>query len=174
MKISVYCGANVGNNISFSEEANNLGKLIAKTKNTLVYGAGKVGLMGIVADASLSLEGYVIGVMPQFLVDREIAHTNLSELIIINTMAERKNIMLESDMYIALPGGPGTLEEISEAISNIRLGLRKARCVLLNIDGYYNEFVMYLDKMVENGFLTQKDRNIVEVYNSVEELEANL
>ncbi|CAM3154685.1 TIGR00730 family Rossman fold protein [Streptobacillus ratti] len=174
MKISVYCGASVGNNEEFALSANKLGELIAKTKNVLVYGAGKIGLMGILAKASLSLGGEVIGVMPGFLASKERVSNELSKLIIVETMAERKKILFESDMYIALPGGPGTLEEISEAYSGVRLGLSNSRCVILNIDGYYNEFIMYLDKMVENGFLTQKDRNIVEVYNSVEELEKNL
>ncbi|NYV27622.1 TIGR00730 family Rossman fold protein [Streptobacillus felis] len=174
MKISVYCGASVGNNEKFSLEVIKLGKLIAKTNNTLVYGAGKIGLMGLVADACLSLSGKVIGIMPKFLVDREIAHTEITELIVVNTMSERKKLLFESDIYISLPGGPGTLEEFSEGFSSIRLGISNARCILLNIDGYYNDFVSYLDKMVVNGFLTQKDRNIVEVYNSVEELEKNL
>ncbi|WP_073507621.1 TIGR00730 family Rossman fold protein [Streptobacillus notomytis] len=174
MKISVYCGASVGSNENFALSATKLGELIAKTKNVLVYGAGRIGLMGLLAEAALSLDCEVIGVMPEFLTHGERVHNGLSKLIIVETMAERKKILFESDMYIALPGGVGTLEEISEAYSGVRLGLSNSRCVLLNIDGYYNEFIAYLDRMVENGFLSQKGRDILEVYNSVEQLGENL
>jgi len=127
MKIAVYCGASVGNEPSFATAAQELGQWIASRKNTLVYGGGKAGLMGVLADAVLENGGQVIGVIPTFLKDRELAHPGLTELYVVETMSERKRKMFElSQAFVALPGGPGTLEEITEMISWSRIAKKSA------------------------------------------------
>ena len=114
MKITVFCGANNGGNEAYKENAIELGKWIADNNHTLVYGGGKVGLMGVIADTVLENNSEVIGIMPQFLVDREISHTGITEFIIVDDMSIRKDKLVDlGDVFVALPGGPGTLEEIS-------------------------------------------------------------
>ena len=114
MKITVFCGANNGRNEAYKENAIELGKWIADNNYTLVYGGGRVGLMGIIADTVLENNSEVIGIMPQFLVDREISHTGITEFIIVDDMSVRKEKLVNlGDVFVALPGGPGTLEEIS-------------------------------------------------------------
>lgn len=118
MKITVFCGANNGRNEAYKENAKELGKWIADNNHTLVYGGGKVGLMDIIADTVLENNSEVIGIMPQFLVDREISHTGITEFIIVDDMSIRKEKLVNlGDVFVALPGGPGTLEEISQVIS---------------------------------------------------------
>ncbi len=160
MNITVYCGASLGTKEIYQKATAELGEWIAKNNNTLVYGGGKVGLMGVVADSVLENNGKVIGIMPSFLRTRELAHTGLSESIIVETMSERKLKMIElGDCYIALPGGPGTLEEISEVVSWARIGKNNNPCIFLNIGGYYDDLKKFYDNMVKNGFLTAADRN---------------
>ena len=159
MKITVFCGANNGRNEAYKENAMEVGKWIATNNHTLVYGGGKIGLMGVIADTVLENRGEVIGIMPQFLVDREISHTGITEFIIVDDMSERKTKLVDlGDVFIALPGGPGTIEEISQVISWIRVGKKDAPCILMNVDGYYDFLEQYFDKMVEEGFLTKEDR----------------
>ena len=159
MKITVFCGANNGRNEAYKENAMEVGKWIATNNHTLVYGGGKVGLMGIIADTVLEKNSEVIGIMPQFLVDREISHTGITEFIIVDDMSERKTKLVDlGDVFIALPGGPGTLEEISQVISWVRAGKKDAPCILMNINGFYDFLEQYFDKMVEEGFLTKEDR----------------
>lgn len=159
MKTTVFCGANNGRNEAYKENAMEVGKWIATNNHTLVYGGGKVGLMGIIADTVLEKNSEVIGIMPQFLVDREISHTGITEFIIVDDMSERKTKLVDlGDVFIALPGGPGTLEEISQVISWVRVGKKDAPCILMNINGFYDFLEQYFDKMVEEGFLTKEDR----------------
>lgn len=159
MKITVFCGANNGRNEAYKENAMEVGKWIATNNHTLVYGGGKVGLMGIIADTVLEKNSEVIGIMPQFLVDREISHTGITEFIIVDDMSERKTKLVDlGDVFIALPGGPGTLEEISQVISWVRVGKKDAPCILMNINGFYDFLEQYFDKMVKEGFLTKEDR----------------
>ena len=159
MKITVFCGANNGRNEAYKENAMEVGKWIATNNHTLVYGGGKVGLMGIIADTVLEKNSEVIGIMPQFLVDREISHTGITEFIIVDDMSERKTKLVDlGDVFIALLGGPGTLEEISQVISWVRVGKKDAPCILMNINGFYDFLEQYFDKMVEEGFLTKEDR----------------
>lgn len=159
MKITVFCGANNGRNEAYKENAMEVGKWIATNNHTLVYGGGKIGLMGVIADTVLENRGEVIGIMPQFLVDREISHTGITEFIIVDDMSERKTKLVDfGDVFIALPGGPGTLEEISQVISWVRVGKKDAPCILMNINGFYDFLEQYFDKMVEEGFLTKEDR----------------
>jgi len=172
MNIAVYCGASIGNNAAYREAAQLIGKWIADENHTLVYGGGKAGLMGIVADEVLMNGGEVIGIIPTFLVDRELSHPNLTQLEIVNSMSERKNRMIElGECYIALPGGPGTLEEISEVISWARIGQHQHPCILFNVNGYYDKLKQFFDDMVHNGFLGEADKSIMLFTDSIEEVE---
>ena len=172
MKITVFCGANNGRNEAYKENAMEVGKWIATNNHTLVYGGGKVGLMGIIADTVLEKNSEVIGIMPQFLVDREISHTGITEFIIVDDMSVRKAKLVDlGDVFIALPGGPGTLEEISQVISWVRVGKKDAPCILIHVDGYYDFLEQYFDKMVKEGFLTKEDRARTLFAKSVSEME---
>ncbi|WP_314548601.1 TIGR00730 family Rossman fold protein [uncultured Gemella sp.] len=172
MKITVFCGANNGKSESYIKNATELGEWIADNNHTLVYGGGKIGLMGVIADTVLENRGEVIGIMPQFLVDREISHTGITEFIIVDDMSDRKTKLVDfGDVFIALPGGPGTLEEISQVISWVRVGKKDAPCILMNVDGYYDFLEQYFDKMVEEGFLTKGDREKTLFTDNIEEME---
>ncbi len=154
MNITVYCGANLGTQQIYKETAFKLGKWIANNHHNLVYGGGNVGLMGVIADSVLEENGKVTGIMPTFLKERELAHESLTEFIVVNTMTERKSKMIElGDCYIALPGGLGTLEEISEVVSWSRIGQNNNPCIFLNVDGYYNNLQKFYDNMADEGFL---------------------
>lgn len=171
MNLTVYCGANVGNRPAFREGAAALGTWLAVHQIRLVYGGGKVGLMGILADAVLAGGGQVTGVIPAFLKTEEQTHTGLTELITVETMAERKTKMLAlGDAYLALPGGPGTLEEISEAYSGYRLHRHSKPCLIWNIDGAYDDLAAYFDAMVAHDFLNQEDRAALHFISSLNEM----
>ena len=172
MRITVFCGANNGKSELYIKNATELGEWIADNNHTLVYGGGKIGLMGVIADTVLENRGEVIGIMPQFLVDREISHTGITEFIIVDDMSDRKTKLVDfGDVFIALPGGPGTLEEISQVISWVRVGKKDAPCILMNVDGYYDFLEQYFDKMVEEGFLTKGDRKKTLFTDNIEEME---
>lgn len=153
-KISVFCGSNHGNDPSFSEMAKALGKEMADREISLVYGGGHVGLMGKIADAVLEANGEVIGVIPDFMVEKELAHPDASQMIITHSMHERKATMVKlSDAFIAMPGGIGTLEELIEIYTWLQLRIINKPIALLNVNGYYNDLIAMLDKMVETQFL---------------------
>ena len=172
MRITVFCGANNGKSELYIKNATELGEWIADNNHTLVYGGGKIGLMGVIADTVLENRGEVIGIMPQFLVDREISHTGITEFIIVDDMSDRKTKLVDfGDVFIALPGGPGTLEEISQVISWVRVGKKDAPCILMNVDGYYDFLEQYFDKMVAEGFLTIEDRKKTLFTDNIEEME---
>lgn len=172
MNITVYCGSSIGNRDIYKNAARELGCWIAKNNHKLVYGGGNLGLMGSVADAVIENKGEVIGIIPSFLVDREQAHSGLTSLTVVSTMAERKLKMLEiGDVYIALPGGPGTLEEISEVISLVRVGQNKNPYVFYNVDKYYTPLETMFNNMVEEGFLTEEDRKKIIFLDSLSEIE---
>ena len=155
--ICVYCGSSTGNDPAFLEEAVAAGTLIAKSGLTLVYGGGRVGLMGATADAALAAGGKVIGVMPADLVSQEIGHKGLTELKIVNSMHERKWAMAElSDAFLCLPGGPGTFEEIFEQWTWALLGFHAKPCGFVNTSGYYDTFRKLTQEFADNGFLTQQ------------------
>ncbi|MED4041381.1 TIGR00730 family Rossman fold protein [Niallia taxi] len=144
-KLAVFCGSSNGASKIYIESAKKLGKELAKRNISLVYGGASVGIMGAVADSVLNEGGYVIGVMPSFLDNREIAHKNLSELIIVDSMHERKAKMAAlADGFIALPGGPGTMEEFFEVFTWGQLGLHKKPCGLLNINGFFRKVCCFL------------------------------
>ncbi len=172
MNITVYCGASIGTEKIYQERTKELGKWIAEKADALVYGGGNVGLMGIVADTVLAHNGKVIGVMPTFLMEREIGHHHLTEMIIVDSMTERKKKMIElGDVYIALPGGLGTLEEISEVISWARVGINNKPCIFFTIDNYYEHLEKHFEYMVEKGFLSKDYKNKVLFTDSIDEIE---
>lgn len=157
--IAVFCGANAGDDAKFSTAAETLAQWLANRGDTLVYGGGGVGLMGVLAQAMLRAGGRVIGIMPENLAARGAAQAGLTEFHIVPNMAIRKQEMLaQADGCIALPGGPGTLEEISEAFSWARIGDNDAPCAFYNVAGYYDELAAFFDQMVTHQFLTEADR----------------
>ncbi len=171
-KIAIYCGANLGNQSIFQETTQKLAKWMLNHHYGLVYGGGAVGLMGVMADTIIEGGGKSIGVMPHFLAERELAHSHLDELILVDNMHQRKKKMIElADVYIALPGGPGTLEEIAEVISWGRIGEHQQPCILYNVDGYYNSLKDFFDSMVRTDFLSQSDRDKILFSDSLEEIE---
>jgi uncharacterized protein (TIGR00730 family) len=154
--LCVYCGSNVGNDPRFLEAARLTGKILAKNNHTLVYGGGKVGLMGVVADEALAAGGKVIGIIPELFIqeEREIAHPDLTELHVVDSMHERKHKMASlADGFLALPGGIGTLEEIVEAFTWTQIGVHSKPCALLNVSGFYDSLFALLTEMSEKGFL---------------------
>lgn len=169
--ITVFCGSQKGTNTTFEEQASLLGKSLAERNIGLVYGGADIGLMGAVANGALLAGGNVIGVLPEFLQTREIAQQNLTELIVVRSMHERKMKMNElSDGIIALPGGFGTLEELFEILTWVQLGLQNKPIGILNVDGYYDLLIGFVDSMVSNGFLRAEDQKLLIVRNTIEEL----
>ena len=152
--VAVFCGSSIGALPTYKEGAIALGKELAKQNITLVYGGASVGIMGTVADTVLKSGGQVIGVIPKMLEEREISHTNLTELIIVDSMHERKTKMSElADGFIALPGGPGTMEEFFEVFTWGQLGLHHKPCGILNIDHYFDQLISFFTHMNEQQFL---------------------
>lgn len=170
-RIAVFCGSSDGASPAYKEGAVKLGKELARRGITLVYGGASVGVMGTVADAVLEAGGQVIGVIPQMLEDREISHRGLTELIVVGSMHERKTRMAElSDGFIALPGGPGTLEEFFEIFTWAQLGLHQKPCGILNVNGYYDLLISFFDHMHEQQFLQEKYRSMALVASNPAEL----
>jgi uncharacterized protein (TIGR00730 family) len=163
-RIGVYCGASEGNHPAFRAEAEALGEAIAAAGMALVYGGASRGLMGAVADAALRRGGEVIGVLPDVLVGREIAHSGLTALELVPTMHERKaRINILSDAFIALPGGHGTLDELMEAITWAQIGIHAKPCILVNTLGYWDGLLAFLDSAVAAGFVRAQDRALLRV-----------
>lgn len=161
-RICVFCGAFPGLKVAYRQAAEELGRLLAKSSIGLVYGGGRVGLMGTLADAVLEAGGEAIGVIPQSLFQRELGHQSIKDLRIVGSMHERKALMEElSDGFIALPGGFGTLEELFEMITWLQLGVHGKPCGLLNIEGYYDTLLQFLDNVSSEGFLTNTDRQLL-------------
>ena len=151
--IAIFCGSAFGSDSIFAETAKLTGELIAKQGKTLVYGGGRSGLMGIVADSALAVGGQVIGVIPQNLVDAELAHPDLTELYVVKDMHERKTKMSElSDGFIALPGGSGTWEEIFEQWTWAQLGIHLKPCAFLNVEGFYDDLLKFIQLTTVKGF----------------------
>lgn len=169
--IVVFCGSAEGNKRVYKEAAHQLGTALATQGIRLIYGGAKVGIMGAVADAALAAGGEVIGVIPNFLRTKEVAHEGLTELIVTENMHERKLKMHElSDGIIALPGGWGTMEELFEMLTWAQLGLHVRPVGLLNVNGYYNALNTLCDTMVNEGFLPADVRNMLLTSNSSDDL----
>jgi uncharacterized protein (TIGR00730 family) len=161
-RICVFCGSNTGSKSIYAETAQNLGKLLARNNIGLVYGGGRVGLMGILADSVLAVSGEVIGVIPKGLFAREVAHEGLTELRFVESMHQRKAMMEElSDGFIALPGGYGTCEEFCEMVTWAQLGIHSKPCGVLNIEGFYDSYLSFLDTAVKEGFLRMEHRKLI-------------
>ncbi|GAB6089713.1 LOG family protein [Spirochaeta dissipatitropha] len=175
MNACVFCGSSSGTDSSFAEEAAAVGAGIAVEGFGLVYGGACIGLMGVVADAALAHGARVTGILPEHLQRVEIAHRGLHQLIIVPDMHSRKAAMAESsDVFIALPGGLGTLEELFEVMTWAGIGLHKKPCLLLNTDGYYTQLIAFLKQAVEKGFIRPEGLDYLKVCNSPREIQQSL
>ena len=160
--ICVYCGSNSGSRPVYTQVAREFGSLLAQRHIRLVYGGGRVGLMGTIADAVLAGGGEVTGVIPQSLVSREVAHLGLKDLRVVASMHERKALMTDlADAFVAMPGGFGTLEEFAEILTWAQLGLHRKPHGLLNIEGFYNPLLAFFDHAVAENFVRQSHRDLV-------------
>ena len=160
--LCVFCGSSAGNRTAYREVAAVVGRLLAERGVTMVYGGGNVGLMGAAADACLQAGGRVVGVIPQVLVDKEVAHRGLTELHVVGSMHERKARMADlADGFLALPGGVGTFEEFFEILTWAQLGLHRKACALLNVEGYYEPLLAMVDHAVAEGFVKPVHRAMV-------------
>lgn len=170
-RLCVYCGSASGTSPVFANAARELGTAIAERGMELVYGGARVGLMNEVADAALARGGKVIGVLPRFMSDKELAHESLTELHLVDTMHQRKQLMAEmSQGFVALPGGFGTFEEIFEALTWSQLQLHRYPCALLNVAGYYDRLVAFLDHAVTSGFVRPELRASLVVAEDIAQL----
>jgi uncharacterized protein (TIGR00730 family) len=159
-RLAVYCGSATGTQPLFAECARATAKAMVEQDVELVYGGGRLGLMGLIADSVLELDGKVYGVIPHLLVKLEVAHTGLTKLHRVDTMGERKAVMSElSDGFLALPGGIGTLDELFEAWSENALGFHKKPFCLLNVDGFWDGLIEFIDHATTSGFLSPQRRN---------------
>lgn len=160
--ICVFLGSNPGNSPEYRQAARDLGSELARRGLCVVYGGSGVGLMGTLADAALAEGGQVVGVIPELLVQKEVAHTSLTRQYVVPSMHARKAKMAElADGFIALPGGIGTLEEFFEVLTWNQLGYHAKPCGLLDVNGYYSELSTFLDKVVQEGFLVDEHRGMV-------------
>lgn len=170
-RICVYCGSSIGNQPIHREAAQAMGAVLASRHIGLVYGGGNVGLMGVIADAVLAGGGEVIGVIPQSLADREIAHGGVTDLRVVDSMHARKAMMADlSDAFIAMPGGVGTFEEFFEAVTWTQLGVHRKPCGLLNAGGFYTPLALFIDQAVSDGFIKPVHRASIVVDDDPERL----
>lgn len=173
--VCVFCGSSPGRRPDYTTAARTLGDALAETGRRLVYGGGNVGLMGVLADAALEAGGEVVGVIPRHLVDREVAHSGLTDLRVVNSMHERKQVMADlSDAFIVLPGGLGTLEEFFEIWTWGQLGLHRKPYGLLNVAGYFDPLLAFLDHTVGERFVAADHRALLRVACDPGELLAGL
>jgi uncharacterized protein (TIGR00730 family) len=169
--ICVFCGSSEGNDTTIIEAAKQLGETFANNGVTLIYGAAKIGVMGIIAKSTLDSNGKVIGIIPEFLKNKEVAHLGLSELYTTQNMHDRKLKMQElSDGFIALPGGMGTLEELFEILTWLQLGLHSKPIGLLNLNHFYDDLLTLLENMVRKGFLSMDNFELLLVDNKIDSL----
>jgi len=174
-RVCVFCGANRGLRPSYAAAARDFGGRLAQAGVGLVYGGGNVGLMGAVADGALAQGGEVIGVIPRQLVERELAHGEVTVMHVVGSMHERKALMADlSDAFVALPGGYGTLDEFFEILTWAQLGLHDKPCGLLNVEGYFDDLLRFLDRAVADGLLQAANRNLFVVGTDTEKLMSEL
>jgi uncharacterized protein (TIGR00730 family) len=166
-QICVFAGSSSGAQLQYREAAQELGRRLVRHQVGLVYGGARIGLMGALADAVLAAGGHVTGIIPESLVAKEVAHEGLSELRIVASMHERKALMTDlSDAFIALPGGWGTLEEFFEVLTWAQLGLHRKPCGLLNVSGFFDGLLSFIDHSIEEGFVRRENRPMVLVSNA--------
>ncbi|NMA80478.1 hypothetical protein SAMN05216187_109101 [Jeotgalicoccus aerolatus] len=170
-KITVFCGAKTGKNENYEKAAFKLGRDAAKRNITIVYGGGATGLMGAVANGALSEQGHVTGVIPQFLVDREVAHPGVKDMRIVQSMHQRKlELENEGDAVIMMPGGAGTLEEFFEVFTWGQLGLHEKPIGILNVDGYFDALKTVIDKSIEEGFLEERYLDMLFIHDNLADI----
>lgn len=170
-RICVFCGSNAGSRPEYRAETWALGEAIVQRGLALVYGGGNVGLMGVLADAVLELGGEVIGVIPDSLMRKEVGHTGITDLRVVDSMHERKAMMSDlADAFIALPGGLGTFEELFEIVTWAQLGIHGKPCGLLNIEGYYDRLLEFINHAVEEEFLKPQHAKLICASDSVADL----
>ena len=175
MNITVYLGANVGNDPAFLPAVRELGTWIGANGHALVYGGSKSGLMGALADSVLDAGGHVTGVEPSFFIEAEFQHDGIDDLIVTSDMAERKAKMIElGDAFVAFPGGTGTLEEIAEVMSKLALNQLDAPCIFYNLNGYYDHMKALLDHMIEMELSTKERQKKIYFADTLEEVTALL
>lgn len=169
--ICIYCGANEGNSPLYAESAELCGRILASRDLTLIYGGGNIGLMGRVADAALAANGKVIGVIPEALMNLELGHKGVTELIVVNSMHDRKQRMADlADGFIALPGGIGTLEELIEVFTWLQLNFHHKPVGLLNVGNYYAPLIALLKHMEDEGFLLPSQHEMLLVDDNIDQL----
>lgn len=174
-KVAVFCGSSLGFNEVYKNDAIKLGTYFAENNIGLVYGGGKIGMMGVIADTIIERKGEVIGVIPGLLRHEEVAHANITKMIVTKTMSKRKiKISRLVDGYIALPGGFGTLDEIFEALTLSQLGIEQKPVGILNTNGFFNHLIKQVEVMVTEGYLKQSNREMLIIGNSTEELLAKM
>jgi uncharacterized protein (TIGR00730 family) len=170
-RVCVYAGSSPGARPQYADAARALARVLCARRRAIVFGGGRVGLMGALADEALARGGEVIGVIPRYLVEREVAHRSLTELHVVATMHERKAMMAElADAFVALPGGIGTLEELVEMLTWAQLGLHAKPIGIVNVDGYYDNLLAFLAHAVGEGFLTPANRELLTVRSDPEAL----
>jgi uncharacterized protein (TIGR00730 family) len=161
-KVCVFCGSSTGSHPAYFEAANHLGRELASSGVKLVFGGGRVGLMGILADSVLAAGGQAIGVIPRSLVEKEIAHASLTKLHVVESMHERKALMADlADAFVLLPGGFGSWEEFCEIVTWLQLGIHRKPCAILNVAGYYDGFLALADHALAEGFLRPAHRDML-------------
>ncbi|BFK63881.1 TIGR00730 family Rossman fold protein [Dorea formicigenerans] len=171
MNITVYLGANEGNNPALKRAVKELGTWIGKSGNALIYGGSKSGLMGALADSVLNAGGNVTGVEPQFFIENEFQHEGITKLIVTKDMSERKNKMIElGNAFIAFPGGTGTLEEITEIMSKVSLKQLNAPCIVYNLNGYYDSLKAMLKHMIDMGLSSEERQKGIYFAESLEQI----
>ncbi len=171
MNICVFCGSSTGKNSVYADAARELGILLATEGHSLIYGGGNIGLMGILADTVLENKGAVIGVIPDFLMQKEVGHKNLSTLEVVSSMHERKRRMADlADAFIVIPGGWGTLDETAEILTWRQLGLIQQPVGLLNVAGYFDFLLAQMNQMVTEGFLKSENMDFIKVERSPEKV----
>ena len=160
--VCVFCGSSMGRRQDYRDAATRLGRELVERNIALIFGGGRVGLMGVLADAVLAAGGQAVGVIPRFMIERELAHQSLSVLHVVESMHERKALMASlADAFIAMPGGFGTFEELCEAVTWTQLGLHRKRCGLLDVHGFYTPLLALFDRAVTEGFVREETRAIL-------------
>lgn len=165
--VALFCGSSLGNETEYSDTAQNLTRLLCEKQLNIITGGGHVGIMGVIADETIRCNGHITGVIPQFLVDKEVAHNNLNELLIVSTMHERKQkIESLADGFIALPGGFGTLDELFEMTTWAQLSLHQNPIGILNINGFFDNIIAHIHHMVREGFVNEAYLNLLVIESS--------
>jgi uncharacterized protein (TIGR00730 family) len=170
-RICVFAGSSIGRDEAYRAAAEDLGRTLVERRLGLVYGGARVGLMGVVADTVLASHGDVVGVIPAALVAKEVAHSGLADLRVVESMQERKAVMAElADGFIALPGGWGTLDELFEILTWSQLGLHRKPCGVLNVNGYFDGLLSFVEHSIEHGFVRREHRSMVHVASAADAL----